>query len=250
LILTVKRSLMGDSLVSKAESLYRLQTLDLEIAEKTNRRQEIEASLGESEALRKARRLLQAEEQQLAEFQKRLRRQEMDLRSLSSKIAAEEKKLYGGRIKNPKELASLQEEVKYLKRNKSEMEDEMLETMLEIEDGEAEVAAKRERLQEIEAQWSREQADLREEQAALQARLDGLAGQRKALRASIDDRDLVVYEELRRRKGGLGVALLVGGLCQGCSVTLPSGEVQKARRSQDLAFCSNCGRILYAGDAW
>ena len=86
---------MGESLVSRAESLYRLQTLDLEITENTNHLEEIEASLGESEALRKARRLLQAEEQQLAELGKQLRRQEMDLRSSTSKIAAEEKKLYG-----------------------------------------------------------------------------------------------------------------------------------------------------------
>ncbi|HID87698.1 MAG TPA: hypothetical protein EYP55_10035 [Anaerolineae bacterium] len=239
----------GSGLVSRTESLYRLQTLDLEIIEKTGRLQEVEASLGESEALREARRSLQAEEQRLAELQRRLRRQDLDLRSLTSKIATEEEKLYGGRIKNPKELAGIQEEVRYLKRNRSELEDAMLETMLEIEDVEAEVAARRERLQEIEAEWKQRQAGLREEEAALRARLARLEGERRALRASIDDQDLAIYKELRRKKGGRGVALLVGGLCQGCGVTLPTSKVQEVRRSQDLAFCSNCGRILHVGDA-
>lgn len=236
--------------MSRAEFLYRLQTLDLEIVEKTNRLQEVEASLRESEALREARRSLQAEKERLAELQRRLRRQDMDLRSLTHKIATEEEKLYGGRIRNPKELASIQEEVQYLKRSQSKLEDEMLETMLEIEDVEAEAVARQESLQEIVAEWRRGQARLREEGAALRARMAKLKGERKALRASMNDQDLTMYEELRLERGGRGAARLVRGVCQGCGVTLPTSEVQQARRSQALVFCSNCGRILYVGDAW
>ncbi|MFQ6057616.1 MAG: zinc ribbon domain-containing protein [Anaerolineae bacterium] len=231
--------------MSRAQSLYRLQSLDLEFEEKVGRLREVEAGLGESEALREARRALLAEEQRLAELQKRLRRQDLDLKTLSSKITAEEEKLYSGRIRNPKELAGIEEEVRYLKRYRSELEEEMLETMLDIEDVEAKVAAKGEKLRGIEAQWEQEQAHLREERAALQARLAELRAQRRALRASIASPDLLIYEELRRKKGGRGVALLVGELCQGCGVTLPTSQIQQARQSQDLAFCSNCGRILY-----
>jgi hypothetical protein len=124
----------------------------------------------------------------------------------------------------------------------------MLETMLEIEDVESGVAATQERLQAIETEWRREQAHLREERAGLRARLAELEGERKALHASIDDQDLAVYEELRHNKGGRGVALLVGGVCQGCGVTLPTSQVQQTRWSQNLAFCSNCGRLLCVGD--
>jgi predicted nucleic acid-binding Zn-ribbon protein len=35
------------------------------------------------------------------------------------------------------------------------------------------------------------------------------------------------------------------GLCRGCGVTLPSGDVQRARAGQELVRCNSCGRILY-----
>lgn len=232
--------------MNRAEALYRLQTIDLATDKATRELHNVEAHLGESEALREERLSLQEEEQALSSLQRKLRSLDLDLKGMEGKIASVEETLYSGRVKNPKELAAMEKEVRYLKRRRAELEDEVLETMIGIEEGEASVAAKREKVKKMEREWERKQAQLRATQAGLQDQLADLEGKRKALLKSIADQDLATYEKLRRRKGGRGVAPLKEGICQGCGVTLPLSVTQRARHSPELTFCPICGRILYA----
>ena len=57
---------------------------------------------------------------------------------------------------------------------------------------------------------------------------------------------LARYDELRRIRRGVAVARIDRNMCLGCRTTLSTSEVQKARQGQ-VAYCSSCGRILYAG---
>jgi predicted nucleic acid-binding Zn-ribbon protein len=237
---------MEVAIMSKAETLYRLQIIDLEIEERNRRLKEIEASLGESEELRRAQQALQDGEKKLTRQRTRLRDRELDMRSLTSKIASVEDRLYSGRIKNPKELANLQGEVQYLKRRRSELEDQVLETMIEVEEGEASVAKQQERLTRLEEDWQQAHARLSAEQSELLNRLSQLKANRAALQRTIQAADLALYQDLRRRRGGQAVALLEGELCHGCGVTLPTSQAQQARQGEPLTLCSSCDRILYA----
>ena len=56
---------------------------------------------------------------------------------------------------------------------------------------------------------------------------------------------LAVYERLRDDRNGYAVAKVERGMCQGCRITLPSGELQRIRNSQDMVQCSSCQRILF-----
>ena len=231
--------------MSKAEKLYRLQTIDLEIDERNRRLKQVKASLAGNEELQQVRQALQKGEKKLSRQRTRLRDQELKMRSLTHKIASVEDQLYSGRIKNPKELANLQEEVQYLKRREGELEDQVLESMIEVEDSEASVTEQRERLARLEEEWQETQARLSAEQDELVNRLSQLKTKRAKLQNTIEAGDLALYEDLRRRKGGLAVALLEGELCQGCRVTLPSSKVQQARQGEILTLCGSCERILY-----
>jgi predicted nucleic acid-binding Zn-ribbon protein len=232
--------------MSKAEMLYRLQTIDLEIEERARRLKEVENSLGESQELCQARQALQEGEKRLGQQRTRLRDQELEMRSLASKIASVEDQLYGGRIRNPKELASLQNELQYLKRRKDELEDQILESMIAIEESEASVVEQRERLARLEVDWQGVQARLSAEQAELIDKLSQLKAKRAELRRTVEASDLALYEDLRRRRGGQAVALLQGELCRGCGVTIPTSQAQRARQGETLTLCSSCERILYA----
>ena len=54
------------------------------------------------------------------------------------------------------------------------------------------------------------------------------------------------YDRLRARMpDGMAVAPVIQGRCEGCRTTLPSAEVQQARRAEELVYCSRCGRILH-----
>jgi predicted nucleic acid-binding Zn-ribbon protein len=230
----------------KAEALYRLQTIDLEIDERNRRLEEIKASLMGNEELDRARKTLQEREKALTRQRIRLRDRELEMRSLTNKIASVEDRLYSGRIKNPKELANLQEEVRHLKRRRGELEDQVLETMIEVEESEASVAEQRERLTHLEEDWQQAQTRLSAEQNGLLNRLSQLKVERAQLQRTIEAGDLALYEDLRRRRGGRAVALLKGELCQDCGVTLPTSQARQARQGEVLTLCASCDRILYA----
>ena len=231
--------------MSKAERLYRLQTIDLEADARHSRLKEVKATLEGNEELPRVRQALQDEEKKLSRQRTKLRDRELEMQSLTDKIVSVEDRLYGGRIKNPKELANLQEEVQSLKRRKGELEDQVLEAMIEVEESEASVTEQRERLARLEAEWQETQARLSAEQNELISRLSQLKAERAGLQRAIEAGDLALYEDLRRRRGGQAVALLEGELCQACRVTLPTTKVQQARQGEALTLCSSCERILY-----
>ncbi len=231
--------------MNKAEKLYRLQNIDLEIDERSRRLKEVKASLEGNEELQLVRQALRDGEKKLSRQRTKLRDRELEMRSLAQKIASVEDRLYSGRIKNPKELANLQGEVQYLKRREGEFEDQVLETMIEVEESEASVTEQRERLARLEEDWQEAQARLSAEQSELENRLSQLKAKRTKLRKTIEAGDLALYEDLRRRRGGRAVALLEGELCQACRVTLPLSKVQQARRGEVLTLCGSCERILY-----
>jgi len=233
--------------MSRAETLYHLQTIDLEMDERGRRLKEVKAVLEGDEELQRMRQALQDEEKKLSRQRAKLRDQELELRSLTDKIALVEDRLYGGGIKNPKELASRQEEVQHLKRRKGELEDQMLETMIEVEDSEASVTEQRQRLARLEEERQETEARLSAEQNELVSRLSQLKVERIKLQKTIEPGDLALYGDLRRRKYGQAVALLQGELCQACKVTLPSSKAQQARQGEALVFCASCERILYVG---
>ena len=231
--------------MGKPETLYRLQTIDLETDERNRRLKEVKAVLEGNEELQRMWQALQKGEKMLSRQRTRLRDQELEMRSLAHKIASVEDRLYSGRIKNSKELGNLQDEVQYLKRRKGELEDQVLESMIEVEDSEASVTEQRERLVRLEEEWQETQARLSAEQNELMNRLNQLRAKRAKLQKTIEAGDLALYEDLRRRRYGQAVALLEGELCQACRVTLPTSKAQQARQGEVLTLCGNCERILY-----
>jgi len=230
----------------RAEQLYNLQCTDSEFDKLARRLREVEASLGETEELRQVRLDLQEAEQVLNRQQIKLRDLELENASLADKLAVNEQRLYGGTVRNPKELAGLQEENMSLKRRKHQLEDVILEVMIEVEEAQARVHCVRDRLSQVEEQWQAEQERLTTERGELQDRLRTLDASRRELRAGMPLDELKIYDDLRRRKGGRAVVLLKEGVCQGCQVSLPSSEAQQARQGEVLVFCGSCGRILYA----
>ena len=231
--------------MNKAETLYRLQTVDLETDERNRRLEEVNAILEGNEELERVRQAMQSGEKELSCQRTKLRDQELEMRSLNNKIASVEDRLYSGRVKNPKELGNLQDEVQYLKRRKGELEDQVLETMIEVEDSEASVTEQRKRLTRLEEEWQETQIRLSAEQGELVNRLSQLKAKRAKLRRTIEAGDLALYEDLRLRRGGRAVALLEGELCQACRVTLPTSKAQQARQGKALTLCGSCERILY-----
>ena len=231
--------------MSKGRQLYELQEVDLEIEAKREALSNVQSRLGQSHALDEARANLATQKNCVDELNASQRAGEWEVEDLRTKVAGIEQKLYGGTVKNPKELASLQEQAEHLKKRRREEEDKVLDIMTEMDAAQANLAMISQKVKSLKKSWKEEQAELSREQDRLSTNLANLEQKRKDLGSRIDEASLRLYEELRTKKQGRAVAKVEQGMCQGCRIVLPVRELQRARASQELVQCGNCERILY-----
>lgn len=229
--------------MSQIDLLYRLQQMDDEIRSGKARLTMVIRSQRESEALLAARQRAEASAGQLHVFRATQTDLNLELKSLNSKSQRSEQRLYSGTVKNPKELEDLQHELDALARRRSVLEDELLEAMIVVEDALEEDAAAQAALADSEESWAQDQADLKQEQADLVARINALTVQRKKHLELISAESLFAYEDAQRRAGTTAVVLLKNRRCQGCLVTVPENQVKWVDEGQ-LIHCDSCSRIL------
>lgn len=167
-----------------------------------------------------------------------------DAEEARGKAAAIERKLYGGTVRNPKELEDFEADLTSLRTQLRKREDALLEVMLEVDEGEKALKEAEEALAGIEDSWKTEQASLGETQAMLKEEVATLQAKRSRQLDGIDQVDLGLYDILRERWNGTAVAVVERGLCQGCRISLPMSVLQKARAGLGLVQCVSCERIL------
>lgn len=233
--------------MSQVFKLYRLQQTDSQMDRARQRLKKIAIALAADEAVKQARTTFATAEQELSAAQKALRRAEENLRDQNLKIEQSEATLYGGRVRNPKELQDLQNEVAALKRYRSVLEDRQLEEMIAVEEAEARHHAAAEELAQAEADFAERNKALTGEQKTLENELARLNGERQATQASIPAEDLQLYEQLRRQRSGVAVARISDRACSACGTTLNASLLHAARSPSQITRCDGCGRILYSG---
>ena len=230
--------------MSKAKQLYELQEIDLESDQKVLALKDIEARLGNNNDLVKARSTLDMKRKQLDDLEHQQRTAEWGVDDLATKIAHEEKKLYNGSVKNPRELMSLQQEIDLIKEKRSEQEEKLLVIMIEVDSAQQEVNLRSKELDSMEKDWQKEQQKLSADKTELETNLATLEQKKNLILQQIDPDNVKLYQQLRLAKQGIAVARMVQGRCQGCRISLPMSDQQGARMGHELVTCSNCGRIL------
>lgn len=223
--------------------LLRLQELDSERDAALQRLAEIEATLEDWSRVEEARHRLAEAEADARRWQARQRDLELEMESLSEKAARSEKRLYGGKVQNPKELSDLQAEIESLKRRRRTLEDRLLEIMISREEAESEHDEAQSHLQVVESAWSAQEARLEAERANLERRIQEIERRRRSVTSRVDKEVLRDYERVREKKGGQAVAQMRGDVCAACGVTVPQSMEWKLREGE-LVHCDSCGRIL------
>ena len=231
--------------MSVIQSLYNLQQIDTEIDGHKDALGKVEAQLKESDELLQTRASVEQAKVALEEAVKAQKTLEEELGALNEKVKAVEKTMYGGTVKNPKELQGLEAELKMLKKRITEMEEKDVALMGRREDAEKALKAAQERLTQVEADWKESQRKLSAEQRKLRSLNTQAAQKRDAAKAGVPEKDLAQYERLRTTKRGLAVAKLERGMCLGCRIGLPMTLVRRIRIGRELVTCSSCGRLLY-----
>jgi hypothetical protein len=229
--------------MSIARDLYQLQEVDTALEANLQAQKKVSAQIGESQLVLKAKTKLAEEQKNLETLSAQQKSTEWEIDDLTNKIKETEKKLYGGKIFNSKELGSLQQETDELKKRRSVFDDKSLGLMDQLEDTRKAIAGSKDELAKLETLWQAQQKQFVVELLNLKAAQAVLETNRQQISALIDADTLFTYQELKKRKG-LAVAKVEQGICQGCRITLPNTDLQRARGG-GVVRCSSCGRIIF-----
>ena len=229
--------------MAQTRALYRLQLVDSEMKEKKSRLLAVLNEQKESAALLAARNRVETAVVTLTKYQAQYKKYNTELEDLNGKAKRSSDRLYSGNVTNPKELEDLQSEIKSLERRREALEDDILETMVFVEDAEGEKLAAEEVLFNIEAEREVSMVHLAKEQNELALSLHHLTQDRKNMAVTIDAKALDDYENLRQRKNGVAVAKLRVNQCQSCFTTCSSSKEKKVEEGE-MVFCGGCGRML------
>ena len=227
--------------------LYALQEIDSQIDQHETALEGIRARYGESEEAAEARAEVAEYAATLPDLEARLRDLELQVASLKDKAAPVERKLYDGSITNSKELTDLQRDLEQITRQRQGVEEELLAVLEQVEAKRAGLQAARERLAQLEAEWSAAQAELHADEERLEAELTALRERRAAQVGRLPEPPVMTYDRLRRRRKGVAVVKVERGACLGCRLTVPTVVLQRARSGMNPnpVQCPSCERMLY-----
>jgi predicted nucleic acid-binding Zn-ribbon protein len=232
--------------MSAALGLYRLQQVDSQVDQIQSRLNAIQQILENDDELRAASSLLTAAEKKNKEAEHLLKQSELEVEKQRLKIQQAEASLYGGLVKNPKELQDLQKDIASLKRHLETLEERELAAMEVAESAEKELNAANAAMENVKSSRGDQFSQLAKENDKLNKDLETLLSERSAVMKDISTSMVSTYDQLRKQRRGLAVTTISDDSCAACGTTLTASLQQNARSASQLFNCPTCGRILYA----
>jgi len=223
--------------------LYQLQCIEFDIESREQALARDKARLGESEELRQAQARLAKARAEMDALVHQQKENDWAISDLSAKMTVTKESLYSGRVRNPKELTGLQQELDALKRQRDPLEEKALDMMEQVEAAQADIKKLEEELTAAEARSKEEQKTLHAEIDSLQAQLASLQEKRQHMVGVIPPDEMRFYTGLKVRRG-VAVAKVEQGTCGRCRLALSSAEIQRTR-SGTMVQCSSCSCILF-----
>ncbi|MGH2820173.1 MAG: zinc ribbon domain-containing protein [Actinomycetota bacterium] len=181
------------------------------------------------------------QQEELSRAQDRL---EGEIGIVGQKVEREESRMYSGGVSNPKELSSLQAEVQMLKRQRADLEDELLEVLVQREQSDGTLTSLETERSGVSGEADELGRTVGELTSAIEEELRSHAARRSEATGEVPADLLGLYEQLRDQKGGVGAAALKDGTCRGCHTKLPAREVERLKSDGGVQRCDNCRRIL------
>jgi predicted nucleic acid-binding Zn-ribbon protein len=232
--------------MNPANYLYRLQKLDTKKSQVVHELKEIEQKLRNDQILILAQTQNNEVRNNCENTRQHLHQIENQVKAQKIKIEQSESTLYGGNVKNPKELQDIQAEISSFKRQLSHLEDEQLEALIGVEELEKCEKISRENLEFVESQAGSEKKGLIDKMSLLNHEYERLSQEYDAAKQSVPADLFILYVSIRDAKRGIAVTQVSEGACDTCGSPITPGEWQIARTSSEIRYCPSCGRILFA----
>ena len=143
-------------------------------------------------------------------------------------------------------LVAFQHEIRGLKRDISEAEEEGLGLVEEVDRFTKEKDAIKASIATLEEEFAEYSANVEKEIAEAEAKREALESERdERMGSALDAETRTMYEKLLEAREGEALAELESRVCQGCYVSVPNNIYVRLARCTELVPCPSCGRILY-----
>lgn len=240
----MEKKIMASDIKEKVDILLKLQEIELEIASVQSLFDDQPRQLSRLETrLDDFKRNIAATDLRLKQLQQAYRSHESDAQIYQSRIEKSNEKLKS--VKTNKEYQSILTEIDELKGLQSQIEDKMLECLEEIDQAEAQFAAKQEEFKQLSSETKSEHDKIRSESEEHRKRLAQLGNMRAETVAVIDPGLLKTYNMVKKNVGGAAIAIVKDAICQGCNVNIPPQMFNELQRFDRLFNCPHCQRIVY-----
>lgn len=228
----------------KLETLIQLQAIETEFGQIIDSLDEIP---GQLEALAEKQveyqKVLDSEKELLEELKKKYRSMELDVQTKLSRMKQSQDKLSS--VKNNKEYQALLKEIDEMKKSSSDIEDEMIACLEQMESAETELVVQEKNLTELKARVAAEKKALYQRADERKKRLAIVEEKQKQISEKVDPGLMASYKLARSRAGGLAVVPVLDAVCKGCHLNIPPQLYNDLQRGDRLIFCPHCDRILH-----
>ncbi|MEN6321561.1 MAG: C4-type zinc ribbon domain-containing protein [Syntrophaceae bacterium] len=224
--------------------LIELQNLDLIIGRINNKKMALPEKITQmDEEFGACNTSMEESRTKLEELNKRHSEKEEKLkRGIDTLKKAKERLL---EVKTNKEYQAILKEIETIERKNSEIEDEIISSMEEIDHVRVELKEKEKDFNAYKLDYEKEKKKIAEEISQIDSELSESLQKSNDLRKQVRIELQKRYETIKGARNGLAVVPVWKEVCGGCHMNIPPQLYIELQRSAELLSCPNCNRIIY-----
>lgn len=226
-------------------NLFELQAIDTQLDTFQVELTAIASRMGKNDEVENANQIVLTIQGKAESSQQELNLIIEEIEQKKIKLSQSDSTLYSGKVQNPKELQDLQQEIHYLKKAITALEDKQLDQMIKLEEILKSHQQAKESLNHAASKFETAQAQMQARKESLTQDSERLLRKREVVLTSIEPELITRYDSLRKRKNGLAIVALENDACSACGTQLTPSERQKIHQPSTIFLCPTCGRILY-----
>ncbi len=235
---------MTSSIKDQLKILSDLQRIEIEMTRSEKRLADVDsriATLGEALSAFQAH--VNEAREHVEGLKKRYRESEAEIKAIEGRVAQRNAQLRS--VKTNKEYQTMLKEIEEMQSKRSDLEDQTLAVLDDIEKSEARIKILKRDLADLMQETEGQQAEIRKAAEVERQELAEWTQERDAILAGLTPALQKLFAKAKKQGRGIGVAAVIDAVCQVCRMNIPPQMFNELLRLDELRTCPNCQRIIY-----
>ncbi len=148
-------------------------------------------------------------------------------------------------VKTNKEFEAVLKELEGIEKKIGSLEEGIILLFDEMEKGKSDLQASEVRYEERLKEYEEAKRVILANSSECDGQMTELSVIQGDLKKSLTAENLKKYEAIKGLHGGVAVAAVVKGICQGCFVNIPPQMNNELIKAKEIRFCPRCNRIIF-----